>query len=511
MAAGKVQASLVRAGEHRVKVFNSGLEVWLYDEDHLATLRQAQPLSDDTSQTSLETLIGSGLLLGYGLRQDDALDILVIAGGGLTEQELAAAEWLEPRTAFLSLPSGRLCIESNDAARFRSDAPTDPGARVEIPAGDYRVTLHRVDHEALSRRGREWVGPAEVVVLTAGGTAADAAPGVLPYEPRRSLDWVGRYGVDGATASCLVWFDNYWDTFKINLDSAGAAALGLTPGGYVRLDVDTPALSFVVAFGATWTDGANIPPPVGADLPEFGYGAMARLGEWGGADALVCRRVQTTTVVDDEHQKQWLPARLTRMEVQARGLSRSARDDALFSSEVRSYAPANAGEFSFFPPGMLGFVLSDLLPGADDEEEFSFEDALAGFDVALAAHGFRPLGDFTYDEVGHFGNTPYACRAYGGHSLCSAVIRACEGSFEVFFLSSSRDGRWVVTGLIDQIEPLLRARPDVFDAEAQDDEVGAVLEGHLDRLSDLERDVESPPADLGALLETYEHFLAAAG
>jgi hypothetical protein len=66
-----------------------------------------------------------------------------------------------------------------------------------------------------------------VVLLTPGGSAAEAADDVLPYVERRDTSWVGEYKVDGRRAEVLVWFDDYWDTCVINLDSAAVAQLAL--------------------------------------------------------------------------------------------------------------------------------------------------------------------------------------------------------------------------------------------------------------------------------------------
>src|SRR2546422_5368953 len=57
---------------------------------------------------------------------------------------------------------------------FRSRGePGAKGALVSVPRGDYRLSIYRIDHEALQREGPSWRGPQEVIVLTPGGSAAE--------------------------------------------------------------------------------------------------------------------------------------------------------------------------------------------------------------------------------------------------------------------------------------------------------------------------------------------------
>lgn len=215
----------LRGRGKRVRVPNSGREVWVYDDANRDTIRTVGPPETGAGgmPPAFEQSARGGLVLGYSLLQDDEVDVEVHVGAPFTPAELARGRWLEPQHAFLRVPSGRLCVESNDASRIGPEAPTEKGKTVTVPKGEYRVTLLRVDHEALDREGLAWQGAEEMLLLTPGGTAADAVAELLPFEERRDLGWVGRYTLRDRSADALAWFGDAADTFHLNLDSAAAA------------------------------------------------------------------------------------------------------------------------------------------------------------------------------------------------------------------------------------------------------------------------------------------------
>ena len=143
----------IRDGGTHLSLFNSGLEVWLYDNANADTIRDSGALDfrRESKGESFEALTKRGMIVGYSLHQDDELEIAVYVGDPLSETELSMSRWLEPQTAFLRVPSGRLCVEPNDSCRVGPETPTEKGGVVDVPPGDYRVTLYRVDHEALFR------------------------------------------------------------------------------------------------------------------------------------------------------------------------------------------------------------------------------------------------------------------------------------------------------------------------------------------------------------------------
>ena len=201
-------------------IFNSGLEVWLYDE---ASRQAIVERGGIVTALADGKLFADGILAAYSLYQDNEVRVAVMVGPPPALEELTGAAWLDPQVTFLRLPSGELCIESNDASRIGPDEPTHEGVRVAVPSGDYRVTLYRVDHEALNRMERQWTGPQEVIVLTPGGVPADLAGEILPFKHRRDGSWIGQYTIDGSTFMGLAWFDDSLGTVKVNLDARAGA------------------------------------------------------------------------------------------------------------------------------------------------------------------------------------------------------------------------------------------------------------------------------------------------
>ncbi len=131
---GKTAKQYVRAGETVVKVSNFGLEVWLYDDANREAIRRSGAMNFMSGPTqgqesfaaqaqAFSAALRGGLLVGYSLWQDDELHVAVIVGNPLTKKEMSAARWLEPQRAFLRLPSGKLCVESNDACRIGPEKP----------------------------------------------------------------------------------------------------------------------------------------------------------------------------------------------------------------------------------------------------------------------------------------------------------------------------------------------------------------------------------------------------
>lgn len=501
----------VRDGGTLLKLFNSGLEVWLYDDANADAIRESGAMDFRSASTggSFQALTKSGLIVGYGLRQDDELEIAVHVGDPLTERELSVSRWLEPQRAFLRLPSGRLCVEANDSCRVGPEEPTDKGGLVKVPRGDYRVTLYRIDHEALFRERLAWRGPREVVVLTTGGSAADAADDLLPFEPRRDTSWVGRYTIDGNRAEAMVWFDDYWDTFIVNLDSAGAAKMRLTPGSYLRTHVPAAGVTLISAFGTSWTDAGRLPPPTGVPLDEYGYAAFSAMGEWNGAEALFCRRETAKTRIENEHHDMWIPATVEVLDPQAHPPSPPRPKHGEFT------ATDLAGK-TYFDPGFLTLILSDVLPEVADLDALPLADALARLDTRLGKMSLTPKADLEWMEQSLHGTVERACRLYAGLPETFVAVMASEGSFDLLVISELDDGRWIVTGLADDFEARLMvarhrgASNEGIHVESIDEALKPIFATHTKTLRARKTARVAAPTDVEACAAALQRFLTTA-
>jgi hypothetical protein len=157
-----------------------GPEVWLYDELHLGVLLESGVLDphDPLAATKYKALAKQGLVVGYGLPASQHVTVTVQVGAPLDAQQLSElhhGRWLAPETALLHVPTGRVCIESRERLADTPEFALEPSGRVYVPPGRYRLSLYRSDDAARERESLAWSGPQQVVVLTPGGTRADAA------------------------------------------------------------------------------------------------------------------------------------------------------------------------------------------------------------------------------------------------------------------------------------------------------------------------------------------------
>ncbi len=229
----------------RVKVFNSGLNVWLYDRSFREELKTSGAFEVTVDATAFEkamrNFVRKGRIMSYDLMQDDSLDIAVAVREPLTAKELSNIPWREPQQAFLRLPTGRLVIESNDSLTIRSIEPTDLGAEVPTPAGDYLVTLHRVDWDTLADDEIDWDGPSEFITLTSGSAAKPLReqPNVLPWEQPKAEATTWKIEAGLYTGSAI--FDDDLPAMRIALNQEGVSQLGLQDKSVTLLSVpDVP-------------------------------------------------------------------------------------------------------------------------------------------------------------------------------------------------------------------------------------------------------------------------------
>lgn len=239
----------------RVKVFNSGLEVWLYDQSFRKQLKATGAFEIDAEDGVLEKalhgLVKTGRIMCYSLMQDDSVNIAIAVREPLATTELGTVPWRKPQEAFLRLPTGRLIIESNDSLTLRKLEPTDPGAEIAVPPGDYLVTLYRVDWDVLAEEGIDWDGPSEFITLTSGNMAKPVTgqPAVLAWEEQQPDAAVWRIQ-DGTYAGAAI-FDDDLLAMRIALGEQGISELGLGDKSVSLLSV--PDLGFECAL--VWIRG----------------------------------------------------------------------------------------------------------------------------------------------------------------------------------------------------------------------------------------------------------------
>ena len=245
---------MIRKSSKRARGYNDGLVVFLYDPSFSETIETQNPelLGGFAGNASLrdETLLGlarAGQLVAYEKLQDDELDIEIAVGEHLTAAEQKRAPWAgKPQRAFISLPSGKLRVESYNSLSLTDEEPMEKGTTVKVPPGDYLLTLYRVDGARLA--SEEWKkvkASDELVILTplepgedigsiaAMLTVGDAEIQRWPFEGEYEI----RDGVfSGKTMTVLR--PEWGRRLCLNLDASALTALGWRRGDRIKLKID---------------------------------------------------------------------------------------------------------------------------------------------------------------------------------------------------------------------------------------------------------------------------------
>ncbi|HEX3148243.1 MAG TPA: hypothetical protein VHR66_09165 [Gemmataceae bacterium] len=238
----------IRPGAQRFDVYNEGLIVYLFDESSLEHLKNSGAdfqggFVDEEKKVdkSLRQLARDGWYVAYELFQDDEVAVEVVVGPPLTRKELAVARWLKPQRAFLKLPSGKLRVDTPNTLPIHEEEQEDePGVAI-VPAGDYVLTLYRMDwnemqNDGLVADGRPWPGPQEVIVLTPADQAKPPQnKSRLRFPKPDEAVWQGRYEISGDTFHGLAMTQYWWDNINVNVDRSAEDRLGLRPGTVYRV------------------------------------------------------------------------------------------------------------------------------------------------------------------------------------------------------------------------------------------------------------------------------------
>ncbi|MFQ5504940.1 MAG: hypothetical protein ACE5F1_09125, partial [Planctomycetota bacterium] len=161
-----IVSGAIRPGTTKVHLDYQGLVLFFFDESRQGRIGGTGcEILTTFGENSLEDprllgLFDDRSLVLYVLDADRDVDLQVVVGAELSEQELRTGYWLPPEQAALSLPSGRLCIHGYESLPFRGHA-SDGGSVVEVAPGDYLLTLHRKAWDEAEAVGSDWLGVAD--------------------------------------------------------------------------------------------------------------------------------------------------------------------------------------------------------------------------------------------------------------------------------------------------------------------------------------------------------------
>lgn len=139
----------IRQNSEQIYVYNSAGTIYLYDEANRTAIVEANPsilhsyygLPEKDVDTPLLALGEKGMLVVFELYQDDELQAELCLGSPLSKSEMGKIPWSNPQTAFLSLPSGILWVESMDSLSLGTEETDEVGYQVTVSPGEYCLSL----------------------------------------------------------------------------------------------------------------------------------------------------------------------------------------------------------------------------------------------------------------------------------------------------------------------------------------------------------------------------------
>jgi hypothetical protein len=275
-----------RAEARRFSLYNDGMVVFAYDlgsSERLKEQEASKVLLEDVENRDkrLKEIANEGLIVAYELMQDDSRDIEFAVGLPLTSAEKKNAKWHKVQKARLNVPSGKLRFESFNSLSIGSEDPYDEGFTIDVPPGEYVLTLQRVNFEEMDYETEETRVPMEFICLTPLGEEKPPKPepflswSALVGERAR---WESQWKVKGDTFHGLMKTSSMKE-LVFNFSPAAASKMGVRVGDVLKVegqDVDIEAIylgvrtAFGVArvFGKAALDAARSKTPL-VTKPEY--------------------------------------------------------------------------------------------------------------------------------------------------------------------------------------------------------------------------------------------------
>lgn len=249
----------LRSGSQRAQVYNDGLVVYLYDLAHREGLKTENAwekinsaFDEEKPDKALKQFLTSRRVASYELQQDDSVLVDVSVGPPLTPAELKSrkgVKWHKAQTTLLNLPSGKLRVESANSCLIGAEDTNEEGVTIDVPAGEYLLTLHRIDWDSMEDPEGEPAIVGETITLTpvADAKVPKTFSALMRFPIKKSnTKWLGAYTIEGNTFKGQVIFPDFWEFICLNLDRAAFETLSLGPGSV--LDVEALGRKFTIFY-----------------------------------------------------------------------------------------------------------------------------------------------------------------------------------------------------------------------------------------------------------------------
>lgn len=255
-----VSEGRIRRSGKFVDQYNDATAFWLYDDSYLDELRAVAPdawkayrqnsrceiAPGDRGAKRLLSLARDGKLLCVRMQQDGGTAAEVICGRKPTRKELSFARWHPPVRAFLSLPSGRLCVEGGNALRLLSDEEPELDSDIlEVKRGEYFLDIYFIDEAEMRNADLDLEEPGDapefILSLIQGGNskAIEQHQSVLAPPQRPSVEPTShRVGKNKMASTLNTGGEHHW--FCVATDKARVEKeLELEPGDIVRIELES--------------------------------------------------------------------------------------------------------------------------------------------------------------------------------------------------------------------------------------------------------------------------------
>ena len=236
---------------------------------------------------------------------------------------------------------------------------------------------------------------------------------------------------------------------------------------------------------------------------------------WNGNEALFCRRVKASKAIEARHKKVWLDATFETLELKPEAPPPRMRGDPLLDTGQRAFWRATLAGRNYFEGDdySLSMKLDGRVEGVAFGEALALPEAVKRIDAAMAAMELQAAGDFSFDVPGRIDPVEYTVRVYTGARDFFASVSASTESFEVF-LFSRVNGRWVLTGTIDEDDAgrITAERPRLSMVGSEDDEgtpLADMVEAHEEHLAKFDGEADEIPDTLQGIAALYDDYLTA--
>jgi hypothetical protein len=280
----------------RCQPYTDGPWCFAYDPAHVERLNELRAYeallgfaSGVDADHRLEELSDAGLVVAWELPADFVV-VDVLVGKKLTSGQKAKAEWLDPQASSLSVPSGRLRVETLNSLSFGPDEPTDEGCELKVAPGDYDVLLHRVNWALMDEvRDDRSALPTDVLVLQPAKKKPRRRAARLSLAEALGED--GAWLVEGTLTDSAFHGTTHAHAYDasivhVNLRGAHAERMGLRFGHSIRLRAGGVALTvpftgylarrgMAAYFGAEWLD-----KHLREDAPSAGFAPYRGSAPW---------------------------------------------------------------------------------------------------------------------------------------------------------------------------------------------------------------------------------------